>query len=118
MGVGLEDAIVIRGLAAGRLPPIANFSEPDSSLGELNLCTGGEHNLTYALRHGAGFGSQIALTFLKRIAQSDTARFTPGRIENWIQEQTGSSSIHLRLLDRKMVAYIDPDDDFIGGVVV
>ena len=117
MGVGLEDAIVIRGLAAGRLPPIANFSEPDPSLGELNLCTGGEHNLTYALRHGAGFGSQIALTFLKRIAQSDTARFTPGRIETWIQEQTGSSSIHLRLLDRKMVAYLDPDDDLIGGVV-
>ncbi|MDP6857107.1 MAG: SDR family NAD(P)-dependent oxidoreductase [Candidatus Thalassarchaeaceae archaeon] len=116
MGVGLEDAIVIRGLAAGRLPPIANFSEADPSLGELNLCTGGEHDLTYALRHGAGFGSQIALTFLKRIALSDTARFTPGMIENWVQEQTGSNSIHLRLLDRKLVAYLDPDDDLIGGI--
>lgn len=116
MGVGLEDAIVIRGLAAGRLPPIANFSEPDPSLGDLNLCTGGQHNLTYALRHGAGFGSQIALTFLRRIATSDTARFTPGKIESWVQSHTGSSSIHLRLLDRKLVAYLDPDDDLIGGV--
>ena len=116
MGVGLEDAIVIRGLAAGRLPPIANFSEPDPLLGELNLCTGGEHNLNYALRHGAGFGSQIALTFLRRIALSDTARFTPGKIESWVKGHTGSSSIHLRLLNRKLVAYLDPDEDLIGGV--
>ena len=116
MGVGLEDAIVIRGLAAGRLPPIANFLEPDPSLGELNLCTGGEHNLTYALRHGAGFGSQIALTFLRRIALSDTSRFTSGKIESWVKHQTGSSSIHLRLLERKLVAYLDPDENLIGGV--
>ncbi len=116
MGVGLEDAIVIRGLAAGRLPPIANFSEPDPSLGTLNLCTGGKHDLSYALRHGAGFGSQIALTFLRRIALSDTARFIPGKIESWIKHHTGSTSIHLRLLDRKLVAYLDPDEDLIGGV--
>ena len=74
------------------------------------------HNLTYALRHGAGFGSQIALTFLRRIALSDTARFTPGKIESWVKGHTGSSSIHLRLLNRKLVAYLDPDEDLIGGI--
>ncbi|DAC24029.1 MAG TPA: acyltransferase domain-containing protein, partial [Candidatus Poseidoniales archaeon] len=116
MGVGLEDAIVIRGLAAGRLPPIANFRDVDSTLGELNLCMGGKHDVRYALRHGAGFGSQIALTFLRRIANSDTARFTPGRIDSWVKAHSGASNIHLRILDRKFVAYLDPDDNLIGGV--
>ena len=116
MGVGLEDAIVIRGLAAGRLPPIANFRDVDSTLGELNLCMGGQHDVRYALRHGAGFGSQIALTFLRRIANSDTARFTPGRIDSWVKAHSGASNIHLRILDRKFVAYLDPDDNLIGGV--
>ena len=116
MGVGLEDAIVIRGLAAGRLPPIANFRDVDPSLGELNLCMGGQHDVRYALRHGAGFGSQIALTFLRRIADSDTARFTPGRIDSWVKTHSGASEIHLRILDRKLVAYLDPDENLIGGV--
>ena len=116
MGVGLEDAIVIRGLAAGRLPPIANFRDVDPTLGELNLCMGGEHDVRYALRHGAGFGSQIALTFLRRVADSDTARFTPGKIDTWIKTHSGASEIHLRLLDRKLVAYLDPDENLIGGV--
>ena len=115
MGVGLEDAVVIRGLAEGVLPPIANFRDVDDSLGPLNLSKGGKHELEYALRHGAGFGSQIALTFLRRIARSGTARFRPDRIRLWTERAAGNS-IEIRVLDRKLVAWVDADERLIGGV--
>ena len=115
MGVGLEDAVVIRGLASGILPPIANHTEVDQTLGTLNLSKGGPHDLTYALRHGAGFGSQIALTFMKRIARSGTHRFHLEKIRNWTAAAAGGK-IELRILDRKLVAWVDVDDNLIGGI--
>ena len=115
MGVGLEDAVVIRGLAAGVLPPIANHREVDASLGELNLSKGGAHDLEYALRHGAGFGSQIGLTLMRRIARSGTARFHPERIKAWTSAAAGGE-VDIRVLKRKLVAWVDADSDLIGGV--
>ena len=84
MGVGIEDAVVIYGLTAGKLPPIANFKEPDKELGNLRLSKGGEYDLEYALRHAAGFGSQMALTLFKRIART-TNRIKQKRVINWIE---------------------------------
>ena len=95
MGVGLEDAVVIRGLAAGILPPVANHMVDDPALGTLNLCKGGQHNLDLALRHGAGFGSQIALTLMRRIAVSDTERFDINRISNWTLQASGGTNVCL-----------------------
>jgi acyl transferase domain-containing protein/acyl carrier protein len=115
MGVGLEDAVVIRGLAAGILPPIANHAEVDQTLGNLNLSKGGVHDLEYALRHGAGFGSQIGLTFMKRIARSGTHRFHLEKIRNWTAAAAGGE-IELRILDRKLVAWVDVDENLIGGI--
>ena len=116
MGVGLEDAVVIRGLAAGILPPVANHMVDDPALGTLNLCKGGEHNLDLALRHGAGFGSQIALTLMRRIAVSDTERFDINRISNWTLQASGGTNIDLRVIKRKLVAYVDADENLVGGV--
>ena len=116
MGVGLEDAVVIRGLAAGVLPPVANHMVDDPALGTLNLCKGGQHELDLALRHGAGFGSQIALTLMRRLAVSDTERFDIDRISNWTLEASGGTNVDLRVIKRKLVAYVDADENLVGGV--
>jgi 3-oxoacyl-(acyl-carrier-protein) synthase/acyl carrier protein/NAD(P)-dependent dehydrogenase (short-subunit alcohol dehydrogenase family) len=116
MGVGLEDAVVIRGLAAGILPPVANHMVDDPALGTLNLCKGGQHNLDLALRHGAGFGSQIALTLMRRIAVSDTERFDINRISNWTLQASGGTNVDLRVIKRKLVAYVDADENLVGGI--
>ena len=42
MGVGLEDAVVIRSLAAGVFPPVANYEVEDKQLGALNISRGGQ----------------------------------------------------------------------------
>ncbi len=50
------------------VPPVANFKEVDPELGELNLSKGGDYPVEYALRLGAGFGSQISMTLLRWVA--------------------------------------------------
>ena len=114
MGVGVEDATGLYGLASGRLPPIANFQQPDPALGNLRLSEGGEYDVEYMLRHAAGFGSQIALTMFKRIART-LNRVDRDSVEKWANLQAGDD-VELRLLKRKLVAYISPDESLIGGV--
>ena len=114
MGVGIEDAVAVRGLTQGAFPPIANFRDPDPELGDLRLSKGGPVEVEYVLRHAAGFGSQMALTLLKRIA-TDLDRIDRSRVADWTSKAAGGQA-DLRILDRKLVAYIDADDKIIGGV--
>lgn len=74
MGAGIEDAVAIRSLEEGRIPPIANFKIPDPDLGDLQLSKGGKITADYALRLAAGFGSQIAFALYKK--QSSGDRYT------------------------------------------
>ncbi|TLN00079.1 beta-ketoacyl synthase, partial [bacterium] len=70
MGVGIEDVVAVKTLETGKIPPIAHIQEgfePDPELGDLNLSNGGFYHPQYALRLGAGFGSQIAMTLVRRI---------------------------------------------------
>ena len=108
MGTGIEDAVTIYGLARGKLPPIANFKEADPELGTLKLSKGGEYDIEYALRHAAGFGSQMALTLFKRIART-TNRIKQKMVKNWIEEITGDQ-IELRIFQRKLVGWRNPDE--------
>ncbi|MAT48924.1 MAG: hypothetical protein CMA27_03740 [Euryarchaeota archaeon] len=114
MGTGIEDAVIIYGLATGRLPPIANFKEPDPELGNLRLSEGGEYDIEYALRHAAGFGSQMALTLFKRIART-TNRIKQKSVKSWIENITGDN-IELRIFERKLVGWRNPDENIIGGI--
>ena len=67
MAVGIEDASMFYGLLTGRIPPIANHKEKDPELGDLNPSTGGDYpSLKYGLCFAAGFGSQIALSLMKK----------------------------------------------------
>ncbi len=80
MAVGIEDALAVRMLETGVIPPVANFRDVDPELGELNLSRGGARPVTYALRLGAGFGSQIAMSLLRWTPPPDGARRAPGSV--------------------------------------
>ncbi len=62
MAVGIEDVVSVKILETGIVPPVPNFKEVDPELGTLNLSKGGLYPVRYALRLGAGFGSQICMT--------------------------------------------------------
>ncbi|HEX6824024.1 MAG TPA: SDR family NAD(P)-dependent oxidoreductase [Candidatus Sulfotelmatobacter sp.] len=74
MGAGVEDVLAVKALETGVVPPVANFKEVDPELGELNLSKGGVYPVEFALRLGAGFGSQISMTLLRWIPTKDDVR--------------------------------------------
>ena len=77
MAVGIEDALAVKMLETGIVPPIPNFREVDPELGPLHLSAGGRYDRDYALRLAAGFGSQIAMTLLERVPPPDGRRRAP-----------------------------------------
>ncbi|MDJ0961124.1 MAG: SDR family NAD(P)-dependent oxidoreductase [Acidimicrobiia bacterium] len=67
MGAGVEDILAIKSMETGMVPAVPNHREPDPDLGDLNLSRGGTYPITYALRLGAGFGSQISMTLYRHV---------------------------------------------------
>ena len=100
MGVGIEDIVAVKALETGKVPPIANIHadfEPDPDLGDLNLSKGGQYNPEYSLRLGAGFGSQIAMTLLRKVPGG------MGRVEfevynRWLAEISGYEQAELEVV--------------------
>ena len=74
MGAGVEDVLAVKSLETGVVPPVANFKEVDPELGPLNLSKGGIYPVEYALRLGAGFGSQISMTLLHWVPTNNRVR--------------------------------------------
>ena len=77
MGTGIEDVLAIKALETGLVPAVPNYREPDPELGTLNLSTGGSYPVEYSLRLAAGFGSQIAMSVLRRTPVPDGRRRAP-----------------------------------------
>ena len=116
MAVGIEDASMFHGMKTGRIPPIANHKETDPELGDLNLSVGGEYpDLKYGLRFAAGFGSQMALSLVRRWPITGE-RIDGAKFLAWNRKLAGSEDVVMRLLDQKLVAYVDGEDNLHGGV--
>ncbi|MGA2113600.1 MAG: SDR family NAD(P)-dependent oxidoreductase [Bryobacteraceae bacterium] len=112
MGAGIEDVVAIKALETGCVPPIANFKEIDPELGPLNLSRGGSYPVEYALRLGAGFGSQICMTLIRRVPGAG-ARPTANALgyryriadpvawQNWL-DRTAGYSADLEVVNRTL----------------
>ncbi len=74
MATGIEDVVAVKALETSCVPPVANFKEVDPELGQLNLSKGGIYPIEYALRLGAGFGSQISMTLMRWVPSRDGVR--------------------------------------------
>ncbi|HWH08769.1 MAG TPA: beta-ketoacyl synthase N-terminal-like domain-containing protein, partial [Candidatus Thermoplasmatota archaeon] len=68
MGAGVEDALAVKALQFGKVPPIANLRDTDPEFADLNLSRGGTHDRRFAMRFSAGFGSQLAMAFFEKMA--------------------------------------------------
>ena len=104
MGVGIEDVVAVKALEHGIVPPIANYDEkfePDPDLGDLNLSKGGEYPVKYALRLGAGFGSQIAMALFRVIA-GVKERFNQPVYQQWLAEIAGYEKAELEVEKRTL----------------
>ncbi len=89
MGVGVEDAVAVKILEKQVVPPVPNYREPDPELGTLNLSKGGHYPVRYALRLAAGFGSQIAMTVLRRIDGLEERVADRAVYQRWLSDISG-----------------------------
>jgi len=104
MGVGIEDVVAVKILQTGKVPPIAHIHEgfePDPDLGDLNLSRGGVYNPQYALRLGAGFGSQIAMTLYRKI-EGSPERINPAVYQPWLADVSGYDQADLEVTERTL----------------
>ena len=116
MGVGIEDAAMFYGLMTGKIPPIANHKESDPELGNLNLSKGGDYsNLKYGMRFAAGFGSQVGLSLVRKCEYTGE-RINRQKLLTWNQSQAGTTNLELRILQNKLVAYVDGNNNLHGGI--
>jgi acyl transferase domain-containing protein/acyl carrier protein/NAD(P)-dependent dehydrogenase (short-subunit alcohol dehydrogenase family) len=106
MGVGVEDVVAIKILETGIVPPVANFKEIDPELGALNLSKGGEYPVRYALRLGAGFGSQISMTLVRWVPTADGKHHLPNSLG--FDYRISDQDLWKAWLN-KITAYQDPD---------
>jgi len=114
MGAGIEDATAVKILETGVIPPVANFKEVDPELGSLNLSRGGSYPVRYALRLGAGFGSQISMSLTRWVPSPDGHRPPPrelgyetriedqGRFDQWLTSATGHPASDLEVVNRTL----------------
>ena len=103
MGAGLEDAIAVRCLNTGLVPPIANFKEADPELEGITLSKGGHYNFKYALRLAAGFGSQLGMTLLEKAWQEGEPRITDAaKHEAWLKEISGQQTPVLEVVQNTL----------------
>ncbi|HVM70400.1 MAG TPA: acyltransferase domain-containing protein, partial [Anaerolineales bacterium] len=104
MGVGIEDVVAVKALEYGIVPPIANIQdgfEPDPELGDLNLSRGGKYPVQYSLRLGAGFGSQIAMSLLRKIP-GQGERVNNQIYERWLSDISGYPATELEVAQRTL----------------
>lgn len=114
MGAGIEDVLAVKTLETGLVPPIANFKEVDPELGPLNLSKGGSYPVEYAVRLGAGFGSQISMTLMRWTRTKDGKRRRPnalgyayriadeGTWAAWLKGIAGSEKADLEIVNRTL----------------
>jgi malonyl CoA-acyl carrier protein transacylase len=102
MGAGIEDTIAVKALQYGILPPIANFREPDETLGDLRLSRGERGSWRYALRLAAGFGSQLVISAWKGVATGDARVSDAAARDAWLRAMTGFAQPVLRVEERTL----------------
>jgi len=114
MGAGIEDVVALKALETGIVPPVPNYREPDLDLGNLNLSTGGDYPVRYALRLAAGFGSQIAMSLVRWTPVPDGKRRRPDELgyayrvvdpaawQRWLDRLAGHTESRLEVDHRRL----------------
>ncbi|MCF2139109.1 MAG: SDR family NAD(P)-dependent oxidoreductase [Candidatus Lokiarchaeota archaeon] len=93
MGVGMEEAVAIKSIEYGIIPPIANFGKIDPKYSKFYFSTGIKERKDYAIRFAAGFGSQIAILMFRK--NTPTNRKDEKVYHAWLQSVAGSTSLFL-----------------------
>ncbi|RXE59184.1 type I polyketide synthase [Acetivibrio mesophilus] len=104
MGASIEEAVAAKALQYQKIPPIANFREPDPDLEGLNLSEGGLYSFDYVIRMVTGYGAQGNYHLLQKIATGDERIFDREAYQRWLDKITASRDAKLGKCGRILVA--------------
>lgn len=104
IGASIEEAVSAKSLQYQKVPPVANYKEPDPELEGLKLSKGGAHAVEYALRMVAGFGGQGNYILMQKIASGDNRVMDSSRYQMWLDKATGHRDTRLGLEGRILIA--------------
>ncbi|MFX1468949.1 MAG: SDR family NAD(P)-dependent oxidoreductase [Promethearchaeota archaeon] len=90
MGAGIEEAVAIKSMEKGYIPPIANLNRIDPNYKKFNFSKGSNERKEFALRFAAGFGSQLAIVLFR--LKSYGNRIIDRNYEYWLQNIHGSGN--------------------------
>jgi acyl transferase domain-containing protein/acyl carrier protein len=100
MGAGIEDVIAVKIVEHGIVPPVPNYKEVDPELGTLNLSRGGRYPVHYAVHLAAGFGSQIAMTLIRRVPGGHDRYENTTAYRRWLDDVSGLDNTELEVVKR------------------
>ena len=103
MGASLEDAIAVKSLQYGKLPPVVNYAQPDPQLEGLQLWKGGSHNRSFALKMSAGFGAQGHFALLRKSCTGEDRMADPARYQAWLRQAANDPNAATELVGRLLV---------------
>jgi acyl transferase domain-containing protein/NAD(P)-dependent dehydrogenase (short-subunit alcohol dehydrogenase family) len=101
-GAGIEDAIALKAMQLGKLPPVVHHRDQDPALEGLRLSTGGPAELEFAMRFSAGFGSQVAMSLCRVVSRDRTRIADRPRYNQWVSKVSGLPGAEVEVVNRTL----------------
>jgi malonyl CoA-acyl carrier protein transacylase len=86
LSAGIEDPVLVKALLKGMAPTIANLKKIPENFADLKFSKGERGDYEYGIHFSAGFGSQFAILFVRRLEEN---RFAGNDIyKKWLEKIT------------------------------
>ena len=102
MAATIEDLVAVKGLQRQTLPAVANLRNIDPKFADLHFANGGAIDADYALRFGAGFGSQVAMAAYKRRATHEGRLVDADLYCAWLRQHSHGPAQGLEIVNRTL----------------
>ena len=105
LGAAIEDAVLVKALQKGVVPPVANLKKIPDNFKDLKFSRGEKGEFEYGLHFAAGFGSHFAFFFIKK-TRENSIQGNPLYTE-WLRRISGSDNPVLKVVNKTLVIESD-----------
>ena len=97
LGAGIEDCVLVAALQRGKAAPIANLVKIPENFADLNFSKGERKDYRYGIHFAAGFGSQFAILFIRKIDENSVDGNDTWK--KWLVKISGTSDPHVSIVN-------------------
>lgn len=105
LGAAIEDAVMVKALQTGKIPPVANLKKIPENFKNLRFSTGEKGDFEYGLHLSAGFGSHFAFLFIKKTKENSAAG-NPAYGE-WLKRISGLDNPVLKEINKTLCIEVE-----------